>query len=370
MCAAERSPDRMALRRLVEGRAREDTPGVAVAVLDGGRVAFESTRGLANLHSKAPIGLDTQFYLASVSKQFTAMAIAILEDRGLLQYEATLQASFRDLPSHLRTITVEQLLRHTSGLGDYLAEPSPPQTNEEVLQRVRQNKELLFAPGTEFRYSNTGYNLLASIVQITSRQSFADFMKQMLFTPAGMSNTLVCTSLNALGQERAVGYHAKGAFTFVTSDYPLRTFGDGGIFSTLNDLSGWCRALQQHLLLKPAKQDQFFIRRALSGGETPDDKSGWFYGRGWFVADTQLGKRIQHGGGLAGFRSMVVWYPDLKIWLILLANRDDINLEVLARQMFQAYYGVASPEPKGPANRSQPVRSETNHTSAAAGSGR
>src|SRR5580765_1759445 len=100
LCAVERSPDGAALSRLIESRVHEDSPGLAVAVLDDGRVAFESTRGLANLDSKASITPDTQFYLASVSKQFTAMAVAILEDRGLLEYERTLEDIFSDLPPH------------------------------------------------------------------------------------------------------------------------------------------------------------------------------------------------------------------------------------------------------------------------------
>jgi CubicO group peptidase (beta-lactamase class C family) len=351
--AVEQSPERAALQQLIESRVHKDSPGLAVAVLDDGRVAFESTRGLANLDSKASITPDTQFYLASVSKQFTAMAVAILEDRGLLKYDGTLADIFSDLPPHLRGVTLDQLLRHTSGLGDYLADPSPPQTNEEVLQRVRRSKALLFPPGTEFRYSNTGYNLLATCVQTISRQPFPDFMKKEIFAPSGMTNTLVCTSLGALASARAVGYRTNGA-TFVTCDYALRTFGDGGIFSTLNDIKKWCWALETHLLLKPAKQDQLFTYRALSGGKASDYGKAWYYGRGWFVEDTAFGKCIHHSGALAGFRTRVEWHPDLKTWVILLANRGDLNLDVLGRELFEAHRAAGSTERTSPANGSQP----------------
>jgi CubicO group peptidase (beta-lactamase class C family) len=342
-CAVEPSPDHVALSRLIESRVHKDSPGLAVAVLDDGRVAFESTRGLANLDSKASITSDTQFYLASVSKQFTAMAVAILEARGLLRYDGTLADIFSDLPPHLRGVTLDQLLRHTSGLGDYLADPSPPQTNEEVLQRVRRSRKLLFPPGTEFRYSNTGYNLLATCVQTVSQQPFPDFVKKEIFAPLDMTNTLVCTSMGALDSAWAVGCRANGA-TFVSNDYALRTFGDGGIFSTLNDMKKWCRALEAHVLLKPEKQDQLFSYRALSSGKVSDYGRTWHYGRGWFVEDTAFGKCIHHSSGLAGFRARVEWHPDLKIWVILLANRNDLGLDGLSRNVFEAYHPAASTE--------------------------
>jgi len=364
LCGVEASPDGVALSRLIESRVHEDSPGLAVAVLDDGRVAFESTRGLANVDSKVAITPDTQFYLASVSKQFTAMAVAILEDRGMLKYEGTLADIFSDLPPHLRGLTLDQLLRHTSGLGDYLGDPSPPQTNKEVLQRVRRSKALLFSPGTEFRYSNTGYNLLATSVQTVSRQPFPDFMKKEIFAPLDMTNTLVCTSLGALASARAVGYRTNGA-TFVAADYALRTFGDGGIFSTLNDMKKWCRALETHVLLKPAKQDQLFTYRALSSRKVSDYGRTWHYGRGWFVEDTAFGKCIHHSGALAGFRARVEWHPDLKICVILLANRTDLNLDALGREIFEAHGAAVSTERTGAANGRQPIRSGTNRTSSA-----
>jgi CubicO group peptidase (beta-lactamase class C family) len=367
-CSVEPSSDHVALSRLIESHVRKDSPGLAVAVLDDGRVAFESTRGLANLDSKTSIDSDTQFYLASVSKQFTAMAVAILEARGLLRYDETLADIFSDLPPHLRGVTLDQLLRHTSGLGDYLADRSPPETNEEVLQSVRRSRKLLFPPGTKFRYSNTGYNLLATCVQTVSKQPFPDFMNKEIFAPLDMTNTLVCTLLGALDSSRAVGFRAKGA-AFVSNDYALRTFGDGGIFSTLNDMKKWCRALEAHVLLKPEKQDQLFSYQALSSGEDSDYGRTWHYGGGWFVEDTAFGKCIHHSGGLAGFRTRVEWHPDLKIWVILLANRNDLGLDDLSRNVFEAYHPAASTEQTGSANRSQPVGHHTNQTSVSAGSG-
>lgn len=318
------------LRELIESRVSGDAPGLAVVVIDTGRVAFENTRGLANLGSKTPITPQTQFYLASVSKPFTAIAITILVEQGLLKYEAPLEGILSDLPPHLRKITIDQLLHHTSGLGNYLAESSHPKTNDQVLQSLRESKELLFPPGTKFRYSNTGYNLLATCVQIVSRETFPDFMKKEIFTPQQMTNTLVCTSLGELAATRAVGYRKRGS-SFLTFDYDLETYGDGGIFSNLEDMIKWCLALESFAILKPAVQNQLFIPRALPGGEVPD------YGRGWAIEETEVGKRIEHDGSLAGFRSLVAWYPNRKIWLILFANRDDLRLDVVSREIYKTY---------------------------------
>ncbi len=361
--AAERPPDDAPLRQLLESHASEDTPGLAIAVLVDDRVAFEGTRGLANLESKAAIGPDTQFYLASLSKQFTSMAVALLEDRGVVKFDEALATVLSDLPAHLHGITLDQMLRHTAGFGDYLAGPFPPQSNEGVLEGVRRSKKLLFPPGTEHRYSNTGYNLLATCVQTASQKPYPDFMKKEIFAPLGMTNTQVCTSLKDLAGNRAVGY-CTNAGTFTTCDYRLRTFGDGGIFSTLNDMKKWCRGLATYALLKPAKQEQLYTRTLLPNGKVVD------YGRGWGVSETESGKCIQHSGSLAGFRSKVVWYPNLKLWIILLANRSDLDLSGLAQQIFKVHLAAASTMPNAPAKVSQPNRPQTNRTSSAVGSGR
>jgi CubicO group peptidase (beta-lactamase class C family) len=228
--AAEDPPGNAPIRQLIESQASEDAPGLAVALLVEGRVAFESARGLANLNSKTAIGPDTQFYLASLSKQFTSMAVALLEDRGLLKFDEPLASVLSDLPAPLHGITLDQMLRHTSGLGDYLANPFPPQTNERVLERVRSSKELLFSPGTEHRYSNTGYNLLATCVQTASQQPFPDFMKKEIFAPLGMTNTQVCTSLTNLAENRAVGYCTNaGASRLATIDFGPLAMGESSV---------------------------------------------------------------------------------------------------------------------------------------------
>jgi CubicO group peptidase (beta-lactamase class C family) len=326
LCAAAPLLNRADLRQLIDNAAGENTPGLAVAVLKDGQIAFQRTRGLARMGSASPINSNTQFYLASLSKQFTSMAVAILEDRGLLGFDQALTNIFGDLPQQMHGITVDHLLRHTAGLGNYPFDQSRPDTNEEILQDVKRSKKLLFPPGTESRYSNIGYNILGTAVARVSGQPFPRFLSKEIFEPVCMTNTLVCTSLKALSAGRSVGYH-KEKGKFEVSDYTFRTFGDGGIFSALNDMMAWCRAIEGHRLLKAEKQEQLFTPTILPGGKK------FPYGRGWALPETAFGKCFQHGGALVGFMSKIVWYPDSRIWIIILTNRDDLDLNDLARKI-------------------------------------
>jgi CubicO group peptidase (beta-lactamase class C family) len=322
-CAAAETNKNAQLRQLIDDAVGEDTPGLAMAVLQEGGVVFERTRGLACVKSKSRIGADTPFNLASVTKPFTAMAVALLEERGALRYEEALTNIFTGLPPHTHGITVDHLLRHTSGLGDYLQESPRAETNEEVLQGVRRSKKLLFAPGTDYLYSNTGYNLLASVVSQVSGQSYPMYMKKEIFEPLGMSNTWVNTSIEALPSTRAVGYQKQGDH-FEVRDYDLTTFGDGAVYCTLNDMKAWCRALDTYRLLRKEKQEQLFTAAMLPGDKKKD------YGRGWSLGWAPWGLAIFHGGALDGFRSFICRDPRGNLWIVLLANRSDLNLMEIA----------------------------------------
>ena len=284
-----------------------------------------------------PITPDTQFYLCSLSKQFTSMAVAILEDRGQLKFDEPITNILSDLPHFMDPITLDNLLRHTSGIADYLDEPVPPDTNERVLEYAKHSRKLLFPPGTDFRYSNRGYNILATAVAQRSGQPFPVFMNREIFAPLGMTNTLVCTNLELLSANRAVGYQSnKGQYA--VSDYALRTFGDGGIFSTLNDMKAWCVAIETHRLLASGKQAQLFKPIKLKDGREMT------YGRGWYIQDSPLGKYISHSGGLYGFKSQIAWCPDLKIWVIIFSNRDDYDLGGLALKVMEIQHASTPTE--------------------------
>jgi CubicO group peptidase (beta-lactamase class C family) len=124
----------------------------------------------------------------------------------------------------------------------------------------------------------------------------------------------------------------------------------------------WCRALETHVLLNPAKQEQLFTRTVLSGGKVVD------YGRGWTISDTTSGKRIHHGGALAGFRNKIAWYPELKLWVLVFSNRNDLDVSELALQILKLHQAAGSTQPNGPTTANQPNRSETNRPPSADGS--
>ena len=153
-------------------------------------------------------------------------------------------------------------------------------------------------------------------------------MRREIFKPLGMPHTLVCTDMKSLTANRAVGY-ASNKSHFAVSDYTLRTCGDGGIFSTLNDMTAWCVAIETHRLLKAEKQEQLFKPTILKGGREVT------YARGWNVQDSPLGKYISHSGGLFGFRSQIAWCPASKIWVVILTNRDDYDVGALAMKIMK-----------------------------------
>jgi CubicO group peptidase (beta-lactamase class C family) len=239
-------------------------PGAALLVIDHDKIVYRKCYGLADLETRRPITADSSFYLASISKPFTAMAIMLLAAQGKLSYEDRLPAYFPQFPSWGAEISVRHLLHHTSGLPDYfhffrsserIAEFTRDitgVTNEAVLDRVMHLPRPDFPVGTQYAYGGTSYVLLAMIVAIVSGQSFADFLKANVFDPLGMKHTVVYDAFRPARHKLAQAYwEEKGQFE--RWDYPLLTAGDGGLFSTLDDLFLWDQALNTDRLVPKAR---------------------------------------------------------------------------------------------------------------------
>src|SRR5262245_52760424 len=239
-------------------------PGAALLVIDHGERVYSKCYGLADLETERPITADTSFYLASICKQFTAMAIMLLAEQGKLGFDDRLLAYFPRFPSWGAEITLRHILHHTSGLPAYFLLFKPHNgdelivardmigvTNEAVLERVMDLAGPEFPVGAQYAYSSTGYTLLALIVAIVSGQSFADFLKANVFGPLGMKHTIVYDASRPVRHQLAQGYwEEKGQFE--RWDYPLLTTGDGGLFSTLDDLFLWDQALNTERLVPKA----------------------------------------------------------------------------------------------------------------------
>ena len=330
---------------IAAGLKDQAAPGAAVLVLQHGRVVFERGYGVAELSSGAKITAKTNFRLASVSKQFTAMAIMLLVHDGKLHYDDHLTDVFPDFPPYGKTITIRNLLQHTSGLKDYedLMPPTNPAVPVEqiqiqdagVLELLKKETATKFAPGTKWEYSNSGYVLLGVIVQKVSGKSFPDFLRERIFIPLGMTNTVAYVRGRNEVSNRAFGHSQEGGKWKQTDQSPTSaTLGDGGIYSSLEDLAKWDRALREHTLLSAREMQVAMTPVKVSGGQpTEPDGSPAAYGFGWFLNPYKGHQRMWHYGETVGFRTAIQRFEQDDLTIIILCNRSDLDPAKLALQV-------------------------------------
>jgi CubicO group peptidase (beta-lactamase class C family) len=335
-------------------------PGAALLVVDRGQIIYRKCYGLADLETNRPITTDTSFYLASISKQFTAMAVMLLVNDKRLSYEDRLSAFFPQLPAWAAEISVRNLLHHTAGLPNYLAflgsSGRTPEwtgdvlgvTNEAVLNWIARLPTPDFPVGSQFAYSNTGYVLLATIVATVSGQSFAEFLKANVFDPLGMRHTVVYDATRPTLHKLAHGYWNENG-SFKRWDYPLLTAGDGGLFSTLDDLFLWDQALNTELMVPRAALVQGF-----TSGVTNDGTSVG-YGLGWITnvfphcnaAEREqllaLGgadfRHVAHGGSLGAYCNYIIRFLDAQRTIIVLSNNTGRSPRIRAHQVAKIVFG-------------------------------
>jgi len=314
-----------------------DVPGASVMVIRDGGVAFAKSYGLANLETKTPCATNTNFRLASVSKQFTAMAVLILRERGKLSLDENLVAFFPEFPAFGKQITVRHLLTHTSGLlayEDLIPDGTTiPVLDQDVLRilignAVTNATTTYFPVGSQYRYSNSAYALLALIVEARSGQKFARFLRDNIFAPLGMSNTLAYEAGVSVVPNRSYG-HALRTNGWQRTDQSLTSsvLGDGGIYSSGTDLFKWDQALYTTNLVSAKTLQEAFTPMI------PTDKPGRSYGFGWYLGEDRGVKMIWHSGESIGFRTRLVRIPERNFSVIILANRSDIKLEEPANRI-------------------------------------
>lgn len=303
-----------------------NAPGASVMVLHEGKPVFAKGYGVANLETKTPCTTNTNFRLASVSKQFTAMAVLILAERKQLKLDETLPALFAEFPAYGRQITVRQLLTHTAGLLDYEDEipesTTLPVLDRDVLRLLLKCDKTYFPPGTQYRYSNSGYALLALIVEVRSGQTFARFLEEEIFGPLKMTHTLAYEAGYAPVPNRAYGHTSRtNGWQRTDQNLTSSVLGDGGIYSSVADLAKWDQALYKPKLISEAT-----LRQAYTPA-TPTDRPGRSYGFGWYLTEYRGLKVVYHSGETIGFRTRLVRIPEKQFSVIILANRADAKLE-------------------------------------------
>lgn len=314
------------LDRAIGTRGPRD-PGVALALLRDGQPLAVRYAGVESQDGVAPIGPETRFYIASLAKTMTATAVLMLRARGRLRLEDPLARWVDKLPACARDVRLIHLLQHTSGLPDHFEAFGDTATgvdNARVVAFVRGLDSLDFKPGEDYAYSNTGYVLLAEVIERASGVGYVAFMQDSVLRPLGMTKTSLVLKGKGTLAHRARAYHRDGD-RFVSDDLRDQwTLGSGGVYSTLTDLMTWYRAVIESRLLSPTSTSLLF--------ETPVTLSGKksYLGMGW--SDETPGRRTPeieglraYGsfGELAGFRSAILFYPDHGVAWIALSNSGD-----------------------------------------------
>ena len=351
------------LETVFAGEIHPGEPGLAVLVKKDGRVVFEKGYGLRKLGADEAITPETDFRLASFTKQFTAMAIMLLVHDGKLQYDATLTELFPAFPAYGKTITVRNLLTHTGGLPDYedLMDKEekahgPRWTaehqiqDEEVLALLEKETRGKFAPGASWAYSNSGYVVLGLVVAKVSGTSYAEFLQQRIFAPLGMKETVVYQKGKNEIRNRAFGHSLENGKLVVTDQSSTSaTLGDGGVYSNLEDLSKWDDALANHTLLSAQEMRPALTPVKLADSREPhwpakpdDDNLApgqpVSYGFGWFLDPWRGHPRMWHGGSTLGFRTIIDRYTTDHLTIVILCNRTDLDPTKLALQIADLYF--------------------------------
>ncbi|NML21454.1 beta-lactamase family protein [Pseudoflavitalea sp. G-6-1-2] len=306
-----------------------------VLVARGGKVIYQKSFGYSNYEKKTPLNANSVFELASVSKQFTAMGILLLRDKGKLKLTDSLRQYFPELPYH--NISIQQLLNHTSGLPDYQEamtgkwDTTKVAFNKDMIQFLaKEQPPLYFAPGTKWEYSNTGYAILASIIEKVSGKSFKDFLQQQIFTPLGMTHSRIYNTRRSL-KETIPNYALGYVLNEETGNYqlpdsiPSYSFvywldgiqGDGVVNSTVGDLLLWNRALMNHRLISEKSQKEM-----LSAQATIDTAGKKYYGYGQILGTNEIGEYFMHTGGWPGYHTVLFQYLKDDVTIIVLSNNE------------------------------------------------
>ncbi|MEO8698774.1 MAG: serine hydrolase domain-containing protein [Kofleriaceae bacterium] len=302
-------------------------PGANVAVIKDGAILFEKSYGLANVETGERVVPETNFRLASVTKQFTATAIALLAERGKLSLDDKVVKYLPELDKVVPETTLRQLLTHTSGLPEYEALLAKDETDQIVDRDVvalvaKLSHEV--KPSRKFVYNNTGYALLAVIVERVSKLAYPEFLHRNIFAPLAMTTTLAYEPKATIAH-RALGYPNDQNRT-------TAVLGDGGIYSSTRDLVRWIDALDHHTLLPATRLAE--STSALVATEVP----GLSYGLGWRIEEHRGEKLVWHTGTTSGFKNALVWVPSRKLAVVVLTNRRAGEPIILARAVLDQYW--------------------------------
>ena len=329
-----------------------NAPGAAVLVVRNGKIVFRRGYGITDLRTRRAITPATNFRLASFTKQFTATCIMLLVRDGKLHYDDRLTDIFPEFPAYGKQITIRSLLNHTSGLPDYedlltkqypnIPDDKIPQILDAgVLKLLEQQSAEKFPPGSKWEYSNSGYATLAMIVEKVSGEPFGQFLHDRIFSPLHMDHTLAYEKGKNVVPNRAYGHtKEKGTWHETDQSSTSAVLGDGGIYSSIEDLAKWNRALREHTLLTAAEMQPALSPVQPTAGPARFPNGGPVsYGFGWFLDPHNGHPRMWHDGETIGFLTTIQRFPQDGLTVIVLENRTDISPRALALKVADLYLG-------------------------------
>ncbi len=363
--AQQEAQQRKQIDSVISAVSKANEPGFAVLVKKGPAIFFEKGYGVRELGKPGAIDPATNFRLASVTKQFTAMAIMLLVHDGKLHYQDRLTDIWRDFPPYGHEITIKHLLNHTSGIRDYSTlmedeekahgprwSPEKQIQDAEVLALLKAQEDGEFPPGAKWEYSNSGYVVLGLIVAKVSGMSYGEFLRTRIFAPLGMNNSAVYEKGKNEISNRAFGHsREKEAFQETDQSPTSATLGDGGVYSNVEDLAKWDEGLTKFTLLSENEMlPAWTSARMLDGSpyfwpkDGKDDKQtppeAIAYGFGWFLDPHNSHARQYHDGETMGFRTTIQRYYNDKLTIIILSNRMDVSPHDLGEKIAEVMLGV------------------------------
>jgi len=316
--------------QLFQDYVGDGMPGASVMVIRDGRPILTKSYGLADVEAGVAVDSSTNFRLASITKQFTATSVLMLVDQGRLSLDDSIRQYFPGMPEFADGITIRNLLQHTSGIADY--EPIygnrfPEQvTDSGVVEIISRTDGTMFVPGSQYSYSNSGYAILAVLVEKLSGKSFPEFLQDNIFAPLDMTNTVAFVAGVTTVPNRSFGYSVSDeGVVFSDQSAWSAVLGDGGIYSSVEDLFKWDQSLYDNGLISADLRGQSWT----PGLET--------YGFGFRIDEYKGHKRYHHSGSSSGFRNHMQQFPDDRLTIIILTNRAEPDVAPLAEKVADLY---------------------------------
>ena len=325
-CLGQSKQDKLLIKnidQLISEKYNSVAPGCAILIAKDGQPIYRKSFGIANLELNVPMQPEMVFRIGSMTKQYTAIAVLQLVEKGKISLQDNIQKLIKGSPDKWQSITVENLLTHTSGIIGYDAldfhipnairiDFSPKQFIDSLAKLP-----LDFIPGTKFNYSNSNYLILGYIIEQVTGKSFKNYLQENIFKPAGLTNTYYDTPTELISN-RVSGY-TKDSSKFYNADYISMTqvFSAGALLSNADDLFKWHQVLYSYKLVNREMLEKAFTPFKLKDGQFSE------YGYGWFLKDWKGSKSIGHGGAIDGFRSMETFFPEQDIFVAVLFNSDN-----------------------------------------------